>query len=159
MMHSGIWMFSMGMSSCNSSKLFTYFILLLNLVLQQERAQTENTGLSAMTGHTAGCSRGGGQQRRSPDEGLGDGQDGPDEPRRVENNEGFQILPEPGDRDSVTFHSRCLSLEILVSRPLPVKFPATCSTTPVCNSNHLAVTRSSIQRLHPPKLMFGGWSR
>lgn len=37
MMHSGIWMFSMGMSFSSSSKLATYFILLLNLALRQEK--------------------------------------------------------------------------------------------------------------------------
>lgn len=30
-----------------------------------------------------------------PDEGFGDGQDGPDEPGRVHDNKRFQILPEP----------------------------------------------------------------
>lgn len=30
-----------------------------------------------------------------PDEGLGDGQDGPNKPRRMQDNERFQILPEP----------------------------------------------------------------
>ena len=36
MMHSGIWMQSMGMSFCSSSKLATYCILLLNLALWLE---------------------------------------------------------------------------------------------------------------------------
>jgi len=34
MMHSGMWMYSIGMSSSSSAKLFTYFILLLNFELE-----------------------------------------------------------------------------------------------------------------------------
>ena len=37
------------------------------------------------------------KQRSLPDEGPCDGQDGSDEPRRMNNDEGFQILPESAD--------------------------------------------------------------
>lgn len=96
MMHSGIWTYSIGMSSSSSAKLFTYLILLLNFELQgvnKNKCIAPRNKYKLFQKYYSLIS--GSCECFLPDKGSGDGQDSPDKPGRMNNNKRFQVLSKP----------------------------------------------------------------